>query len=193
MRHIPRCQAAAVSIQAFLITARLFAATPGSFSWPSHCWAPCVTNLDHLKPFGDGLSNIIWLLGRIFVGIFRFQQRLCVPMRRKRWCRSSTFDTFDRQHTAVSSQSSPIQPARSVGEPRSPPIPRSHLGSSQGRQVIGMGKLKGKKGWREAHLYQPTVFHMSHSRTCSESDAWLLDPQVDMETLSGINASLETA
>lgn len=71
-------------------------------------------------------------------------------------------------------------PTRGVGEPRSPPIPRFHFGSSHGQQVIGIDKLKG---WRDAHLYQPTVFHMSHSRTCSETDAWALAPQVGMGVL----------
>lgn len=80
IRHNPRCQAAAVSIRGFLIMPRSFAATPGPFL---ACWAACqlvsptTWTAEALSPFGFDLSKHHRLLARIFVGIFRFQQRLC--------------------------------------------------------------------------------------------------------------------
>lgn len=49
-------------------------------------------------------------------------------------------------------------PTRGVGEPRSPPIPRFHFGSSHGQQVIGIDKLKVVAG--RASLPAHSISHV---------------------------------
>lgn len=91
-----------------------------------------------------------------------------------------------------SARSSKQQPPAVSGSLHQPPIPRFHFGSSHGQQVIGIDKAEGVAGG--ASLPASTVFHMSHSRTCSEGDAWvtLLHKWI-WDTVSGINASQKTA
>lgn len=93
---------------------------------------------------------------------------------------------------AIQSASSSSKPPAVSGSLHLPPIPRFHFGSSHGQQVIGIDEAEGVAGG--ASLPASTVFHMSHSRTCSEGDAWvtLLHKWI-WDTVSGINASQKTA
>lgn len=94
---------------------------------------------------------------------------------------------------AIQSASSSKPPAVS-GSLHLPPIPRFHIGSSHGRQVIGIDKALELKGWREAHLYPAhSISHVPLENVLGERCVGYSIHKWIWDTVSGINASQKTA
>lgn len=142
------------------------------YSWP------CLGALCHTPPgpsFFEALwirlvQHHLWLLARIFVGIFRFRQRLCAA--------SAPEALVPIQQYSQQAASSSKPPAVS-GSLHLPPIPRFHFGSSHGQQVIGIDEAEGVAGGASL----PSLHSISHvplenvlGGRCVDCSA----PQVDM-------------